>query len=614
MTIEVSAIELCHDNAQITQADPNLRSSICHESVNPITHINEDEKKRIMLQHELWPNVVTQSNHEKLKLYNIVRSAGTYNVLAARQIVPSQLKIDGWFANTTGHVDDEWVIEMIMYGFPLQYNGPSDPHNGVELANHSSATAYNEHIDRFVKSELECQTLIGPFDNKPFDWCSIAPIMTRPKSDPTKRRIIVDFSYPENQGINAFIDKNMVFGTYVEHRLPSVNDAVECVKSYDFAVTLATIDLERAYRNFRIDPLDWPLTCIRHRNRYYVDTGVPFGSRLSSLYMQKIAQFVERALLSKGITMIMYLDDGLAIIPDHHDAHQVLLSIITLIRDLGLPLAYDKVQMPSKRCRFLGIILDVENRCLEIPHDKITEFLTQVKDIQSRDKITRKQLQSLIGSINHLGKAVSHARLFMNRLLESLRDAETSVIPICDQIRADLNWFVTFLSAYNGKTMIITGQPAMVIEADSCLIGAGATNGQQCYKYVYPASFKHTYHITQLEAINCLMAVRRFAAQYRNSIIEVRCDNLAAINTFTHSRGRDKVLNAITRALWYFAANNNLELRYTHIPGVDMHVADTLSRAGNSPESDRIASQLIKDKGLSLIKITPRYHDFNTFF
>lgn len=59
---------------------------------------------------------------------------------------------------------------------------------------------------------------------------------------------------------------------------------------------------------------------------YYVDTAVPFGSKLSSLYMQKITQFIQRALLAKGINIIMYLDNGLALIPDDENADHNCLT------------------------------------------------------------------------------------------------------------------------------------------------------------------------------------------------------------------------------------------------------------------------------------------------
>lgn len=109
----VSAIEFETENAIQNEANPLQEANCVLEIVDPIAVITADERKRILAQRELWPEVVNQTNAHNLQPYNIVKKAGTYNVLAARYPVQSQLKIGGWCRNTTGHIDDDWVIEMI---------------------------------------------------------------------------------------------------------------------------------------------------------------------------------------------------------------------------------------------------------------------------------------------------------------------------------------------------------------------------------------------------------------------------------------------------------------------------------------------------------------------
>ena len=70
-----------------------------------------------------------------------------------------------------------------------------------------------------------------------------------------------------------------------------------------------TVDVARAYKNFRVDPLDWPLMCIRWEGGYYVETSMPFGATSSSCNMQRVADMITRVLAEEGIHARMYLDD-----------------------------------------------------------------------------------------------------------------------------------------------------------------------------------------------------------------------------------------------------------------------------------------------------------------
>lgn len=111
--------------------------------------------------------------------------------------------------------------------------------------------------------------------------------------------------------------------------------------------------------------------------------------------------------------------------------------------------------------------------------------------------------------------------------------------------------------------------------------------------YRYPDRLVSSFHITQLEAINVLIAVRTLCSGLNDKIIQVACDNEAAVSVFSNSRGRDKVLNAVARALWYHAASRNLDLMFIHRPGVDMVNPDILSRAFVDDKCFERASHLI---------------------
>lgn len=53
------------------------------------------------------------------------------------------------------------------------------------------------HIQAYIKEEIKFKAMAGPFKQPPFvDWCLTSSLMTRPKSNSSKRRVIGDLSYP----------------------------------------------------------------------------------------------------------------------------------------------------------------------------------------------------------------------------------------------------------------------------------------------------------------------------------------------------------------------------------------------------------------------------------
>lgn len=539
--------------------------------------------------------------------YQKVKATGMPNMLQAKILVPSLLKLDVWRAIATGHPDDSIVLDGIAYGFPIQYIGPKLDRDNKTV--HSSATQFMPHVRSYVKKECENMAMLGPYSFPPFEpWFNISPLMSRPKGDSNKRRIIVDLSYPPGANVNDFVYKNVLFGSPRVDTLPTVPQAVEVIRDYRFDVVIATLDIERAYRNIPSCPLDLPLLGICVDGDYYVDAAMPFGSRNSSCYMQLVADYMVRALELRGIRSHMYLDDMIVYLEPGQDYHARLLEIIRLYRALGLPVAFSKLQSPAKV--FLGVKIDIEERSLSIPHAKVAQFLIFVQWLLTQESVDTKTIQSLIGKINHIAQCVHPARLFMGRILQVFRESGGKAnIPI-SPMKADLHWFTLFLRRFNGKSMIKDVQPTKVILADSSPTGGGATDMHRYYEYVYPAALAQAHHITNLEAINCLIALRTLLHDGDNhSTVELRCDSESTINALAFGRARNKVLNAVARAVWYIKTRRDIHIVYTHVPGDRMTLPDALSRAHMSREFRNKANMFINQ--FSLNKVVPRHYASN---
>lgn len=239
-----------------------------------------------------WPHPAHEiANQEFATIYNRVLDSGKPNARDTRIIIKTKLNIPLWEKSVTGHQDDHIVVEGIKYGFSMQYLGPRLSELEIEM--HESGVKHQSHIKNYLETERQLGAVLGPFKSPPFQpWCRTSPIMTRPKSDSNKRRIIIDLSYPPDANVNKWVEKGNYYGRYVHHKLPKIQDVIDTIVAKGFHLALATIDIKRAYRNFPGCPLDYPLNVIKFRGEYFLDCAMPFGARTSSMYMQKAANMI----------------------------------------------------------------------------------------------------------------------------------------------------------------------------------------------------------------------------------------------------------------------------------------------------------------------------------
>ena len=561
-----------------------------------------------------WPFPHPHMDGETARIYDTVKSSGRHNHEHAHIKLPTALNIEVWKAECTGHPQDREVMQGIQHGFPIQYAGPPI-YESQGGQNHASATNYPAHIQSYIEEEIAHGAMEGPFPSPPFTpWCVVSPLMTREKADSHKRRIIVDLSFPEG-GVNAHIIPHVFNGREALHNLPTIESAVTTIAEMcPGQIHMAVVDLARAYRQFPVSPLDWPLLAIKVANQYYFDRRLPFGGRLSSYTMQMVADFIVRCLTRRKIRAHTYLDDIVIISATPQLAKRQYEVTLGLINDLGLQAAHNKLQPPAQIVKWLGINIDTKENILSIPEAKLEEIKRCMAAAAKKTALTKKQLQRIIGLANHLAKVIRATRVFIGRILAALRAAKGDTIPVSRLVRADLRWFARYVSSTNGRAILPHNRVVLRVWADACLDGGGASDGTTYYTYKFPNKMAEDHHITQLEAINCMAAARSFVTkEHAGGMIELHCDNKSTTDALRSGRARDVVLAACTRALWYKAAETGVAFRFTHVPGEEMALPDALSRAYLDNEHRDLANKLVHTLGLKQRVLSPATFSYAAF-
>ena len=99
------------------------------------------------------------------------------------------------------------------------------------------------------------------------------------------------------------------------YTLPTPLDLASLIVKFGTGCYLWKSDLERAYRQLRVDPLDYPLLGIQHKNRTHSDICPSFGCRSSGAAQQRVSNALVYLMGKSDINMLAYMSMTLQVWP-----------------------------------------------------------------------------------------------------------------------------------------------------------------------------------------------------------------------------------------------------------------------------------------------------------
>ena len=416
--------------------------------------------------------------------------------------------------------------------------------------------------------------------------------MTREKQGSAKQRTIIHLSWPKGFAVNTAIHKFRYLNTYLTLQYPSIDHIVEKVKNLGPGSLLYKVDISRAFRHLRIDPGDIDLLGIYHKN-LFLDGSLPFGFRLGSEFFERCSDAIRFIMKQHGRNALFNFIDDLIYVSLPSKIHESYEFLLYLLQELGLEISESKLVQPSTQVICLGILVDTVNRTISIPPDKLQDIKNICKSWVNKTTCTKNQFQSLLGSLLYITKCIKPARFFLNHMLQILRSqGHISRFQLSSSFYKVLNWFNIFLTQYNGITYYDTKAIDHTIHLDSSLQGMGGIFGQMVYALPTSGRFTHL-HITHLEMLNVVVALKVWASSWENKKIQINCDNLAVVEVLTSGKTKDEFLATCARNVWLITSIFNIQLTISHIPGKYNCIADLLSRWTIAYEPQRKLRQLL---------------------
>jgi hypothetical protein len=342
--------------------------------------------------------------------------------------------------------------------------------------------------------------------------------------------------------------------------LPTVDDFGQILAFFGQGSYMWSLDLRRAFRQIRLDPLDWPLIGIFWDGNYYTNISVAFGVRHGAAFTQRLSQAVCDILAVENIVTLPYIDDYIGAQPLLQDATASYARTLALFKELGLDLNPDKCVAPTTTITWIGVTFNSNNMTMRIPIQVILDTKILVDTWLLKTSASRHQLQVILGKLFHAGKCCPAARLFVGRMLTTLRSSSPSGFStLSSSFRADLRWWRDMLPFYNGRLLIQLSRPTYPLYLDVFDHTLSAhTSTHTTTAPIPPAIATNDHRWAHRECFAVLIALTLWGPQWQESELHVFCIDPQKLMVLVHGRSRNEAILTIARRIWLITASHDI--------------------------------------------------------
>ena len=358
-----------------------------------------------------------------------------------------------WLCRYPNREAADLLMNGFAQGFKLGFNGPR---MGRDSDCPSSAAQRPQVVKENIHKEMSLGRIAATFDSPPFPNLQCSPIGLVPKHEPNSFRLIHHLSFPSGESVNNFIAKCDCAVHYT-----SFDQAVEMVMEAGHGAWTAKSDIKSAFRLLPVSPTDYELLGFRFDGKYYYDKCLPMGCSISCSLFETFITFLEFKVrqVTQSEFITHYLDDFLFVVSSAPGCGSLLQTFKGVCSALGVPIALEKTTSPSQSIIFLGLEIDSVEQQVSVPAGKVQALCTLVQTTLRKTKVTLRQIQSLIGSLNFVCRANAPGRAFTRRLNGPYQRGSESTSQGSDFIRGQA-WFVSLVGISQPFQWCVAFSPA----------------------------------------------------------------------------------------------------------------------------------------------------------
>ena len=239
-----------------------------------------------------------------------------------------------------------------------------------------------------------------------------------------------------------------------------------------------------------------------------------------------------------------------------------------------------------------------------LPDKKNRKINSKLLVFKRKQKVTLRELQSLIGLLNFATAVVVPGRTFLRRLYDLTIGISRPhfKIRLNAGARADLAAWHIFMENFNGKSMFLSddwiSSDVLRLQTDAASTkGFAAVFGKRWFSGEWPEAFKAT-NINVMELFPIVVAVEILGSCMANHKILFLSDNSCSVDVINKASSKCPILMKLVRRLVIACLSYNILFKSKHVPGKHNSLPDALSRFkfqeahAMAPWLEKIPSQL----------------------
>ena len=454
--------------------------------------------------------------------------------------------------------ETEFLVDGFRNGFPIGYHGPTN----VKSYSQNLPLTVGSITELWQKmmTEVENKRFAGPFETIPFDHFIQSPVGLVPKDGGKKTQLIFHLSHPR---LPSHVPQRSVNANTPEHlskvNYPDFSEAIKLILKYmeNDQCWGGKSDFKSVFRGLPIRAQDWRYLVMKavnpldNKTYFFIDKCLPFGASISCSHFQRFSNAIAHIVAYRSNReSINYLDDFFftAFLAKICNAH--IDIFLDVCGQINFPVALDKTFRATRQLTFLGFLIDMINKLVAVPVEKIQKAISMIDYILSKKKINLETLKKICGYLNFIARCVVPGRAFLRRLYSA---GCGLTLPhhhlyVNKEMKLDLTMWKTFLlhpmvfcRSFEDFVHMKVEMPGIYSDASANpLLGCGGIWRNEWFAIQWETGFVEAKRpsIAYLELYGVVAAILHWLKHYQNTRIEVRCDNQSVVHMINNNSCR----------------------------------------------------------------------------